>query len=142
MTSSPPSRLWRASPNLYRRLSFPNKHPSKTPQHNLYTKIAAKSTTCLLILCLILRPLEPKTGFLSPFDTKGIIDHTLFGIMAVTSMEVYSVFLFLAPAIIYQTHYLPLFNAPYFSTSIRDFWANRWNLPVAHIFRTVVFLPV
>jgi D-alanyl-lipoteichoic acid acyltransferase DltB (MBOAT superfamily) len=33
-------------------------------------------------------------------------------------------------------------NQPYFATSVRDFWANRWNLIVQRCLRRIVFDPV
>ncbi|KAM0946714.1 putative long-chain-alcohol O-fatty-acyltransferase [Dioscorea sansibarensis] len=36
----------------------------------------------------------------------------------------------------------PQFNAPYFSTSLRDFWGHRWNLMVTIILRPSVYHPV
>ncbi|KAJ0968742.1 hypothetical protein J5N97_021619 [Dioscorea zingiberensis] len=36
----------------------------------------------------------------------------------------------------------PQFNAPYFSTSLRDFWGRRWNLMVTGILRPTVYHPV
>ncbi|KAJ3679859.1 hypothetical protein LUZ60_016137 [Juncus effusus] len=36
----------------------------------------------------------------------------------------------------------PLFNKPYFATSLRDFWGRRWNLMVSAILRPSVYDPL
>ncbi|KAJ3258445.1 hypothetical protein HK103_003567 [Boothiomyces macroporosus] len=42
----------------------------------------------------------------------------------------------------FRIPYAPVMNQPYFSTSIRDFWANRWNLHVGLCLRRICFEPV
>ncbi|KAI3949574.1 hypothetical protein MKW92_000939 [Papaver armeniacum] len=36
----------------------------------------------------------------------------------------------------------PVFNEPYFSTSLQDFWGRRWNLMVTNILRVTVYEPI
>ncbi|KAI3850530.1 hypothetical protein MKX03_003966 [Papaver bracteatum] len=36
----------------------------------------------------------------------------------------------------------PVFNEPYISTSLQDFWGRRWNLMVSNILRIAVYQPV
>lgn len=34
------------------------------------------------------------------------------------------------------------FDAPYFSTSLSDFWGRRWNLAIGQVLRTAVYEPI
>ncbi|OVA00558.1 hypothetical protein BVC80_9087g52 [Macleaya cordata] len=36
----------------------------------------------------------------------------------------------------------PLFDEPYLSTSLQDFWGRRWNLMVTNILRPTVYIPI
>lgn len=70
------------------------------------------------------------------------LDIFMLGLALSLIMDFSIMFAFHLLSFICKTPYVPVMNQPYLATSIRDFWANRWNLIVQRGLRRSVFDPV
>jgi Membrane bound O-acyl transferase family len=83
--------------------------------------------------------LDP-TNF-SPENLLLFKDNFLFGFALMFMLEVGGNVVNLLSAIFFKSDYKPMMNAPYFATSIRDFWV-KWNLIVQRGLRRIIFDPI
>ncbi|TPX69532.1 long-chain-alcohol O-fatty-acyltransferase [Chytriomyces confervae] len=85
--------------------------------------------------------LQPR--FLIPFqDTELMMECFIFVLVAFSLMQLYYDTAMLTTAVLTGCDFYPLHNAPYFATSLRDFWSHRWNLPIKSCLHHFVFAPV
>ncbi|KAI9331601.1 hypothetical protein BDR26DRAFT_870080 [Obelidium mucronatum] len=82
---------------------------------------------------------EERKGLLDFKDTKGVIEHSVFGVLLYGTVELYFHLLFFPLILVLNAPFVPVFNAPYRATSVRDFWSRRWNLFVKEILHTIGF---
>lgn len=75
-------------------------------------------------------------------DFMSCVDIYLLGIGLLMTMDVSITMVNHFFSLVLQTPYVPMMNQPYLATSIRDFWANRWNLIVQRGLRKLAFQPV
>ncbi|KAJ3014320.1 UNVERIFIED_CONTAM: hypothetical protein HDU68_000340, partial [Siphonaria sp. JEL0065] len=86
-------------------------------------------------------PYEPRYGFMSPFDFKGVVDHAMIAVLLYGVLDLGNTVTTIAVAIILQTPYVTIFNHPYLATSLRDFWSHRWNYMIKETLHHLSFQP-
>jgi hypothetical protein len=74
-------------------------------------------------------------------DFSLALDIHLLGLALSLMMEVLTTIGGHFAALTFKTQYVPIMNAPYFATSVRNFWSDRWNLIVQRGLKRVVFDP-
>ncbi|ORY45526.1 hypothetical protein BCR33DRAFT_849794, partial [Rhizoclosmatium globosum] len=79
--------------------------------------------------------------FLMPWDREGVLEVFAFAIQLFTVID-----LLYTPGTLIMVHFLqapftPVCDSPYFSTSLRDFWSNRWNRYIKTTIHRISFAP-
>jgi hypothetical protein len=74
-------------------------------------------------------------------DLALAFDIHLLGLALSLMMEVLTAIGGHFAALTFKTQYVPIMNAPYLATSVRNFWSDRWNLIVQRGLKRVVFDP-
>ncbi|KAI8616893.1 hypothetical protein BC830DRAFT_1167443 [Chytriomyces sp. MP71] len=80
-------------------------------------------------------------AFHKPITLLEVRTHTAYCLLLYAEIEIFYSALMLPITYLFNVPYTPIFDAPYLSTSIRDWWSNRWNLPVGVSFRRIAFEP-
>ncbi|KAJ3240234.1 hypothetical protein HDU81_004371 [Chytriomyces hyalinus] len=76
----------------------------------------------------------------SLLDWRQVLPHVMLGFMLYTQLQL--TYLWRLPFNhVLGIPYLPMHDAPYLSTSLRDFWAQRWNSRIQMRLRSLVFQP-
>ncbi|KAI9342263.1 hypothetical protein BDR26DRAFT_859454 [Obelidium mucronatum] len=84
---------------------------------------------------------EPRYGFLSPFDVKGVKDHLMVAVLVYGVLELSNSCTTIVVSILLQTPYVTIFNHPYLATSLREFWSHRWNYMIKETLHHLSFKP-
>jgi hypothetical protein len=86
---------------------------------------------------------EPPVLTLTDFtDLALVFDMFTMGLALSLIMEVGCSALMHFTCYILKIPYMPIMNQPYLATSVRDFWANRWNMIVQRGLRRILFDPI
>jgi hypothetical protein len=122
------------------------------PYENLtfryFVNVGSQYTIKYLVYVVIIRHLRNRTIWTTPTrmlqtfsDVSLAIDIHLLGLALALMMEVLTAVGGHFTAFFFKTQYVPIMNAPYFATSTRNFWSDRWNLIVQRGLKRVVFDP-
>ncbi|KAJ3031558.1 UNVERIFIED_CONTAM: hypothetical protein HDU68_002656 [Siphonaria sp. JEL0065] len=85
-------------------------------------------------------PLEAVFGLVAPWDIKGLLNGLLHALNLYSALEFGYLPIFVL-VLLLRAPYAPIFNAPYLATSLREFWANRWDLVIQKMIHTIAFKP-
>ncbi|KAI8902212.1 hypothetical protein BC833DRAFT_645476 [Globomyces pollinis-pini] len=125
---------------------------STVPYHSqtfdYYVSVALKTALKGLIYSAIIVHLiinrsdwQPKNFELFT-DFASLRDCYLYGLALSLGMDIFVTFLSHSYSLYFHIPYVPIMNRPYLSTSVRNYWADRWNLIVQTSLRRAVFIPV
>ncbi|KAI9344872.1 hypothetical protein BDR26DRAFT_856876 [Obelidium mucronatum] len=84
----------------------------------------------------------PYGQLLSLFDLNAVVMHLMFVALLYGQVMIFYNLWKLSVAILLKISYSPIFDAPYLSTSLQDFWSHRWNARIKSALHKAVFLPV
>ncbi|KAJ3077417.1 hypothetical protein HDU98_000067 [Podochytrium sp. JEL0797] len=79
--------------------------------------------------------------FLMPWDWEGVLEAMAFACQLYGVIDLLYTMGTLMIVEIVRAPFTPPFDAPYFSTSLRDFWSNRWNQPIKITIHRISFVP-
>ncbi|KAJ3408772.1 hypothetical protein HDU80_004507 [Chytriomyces hyalinus] len=80
-------------------------------------------------------------GFLNPFHVARLMDHAMFAVTFFCDIELAYTLGTLPMVMLFKAPYTPIFDQPYFATSLRDFWSRRWNYPIKLTIHRLAFIP-
>ncbi|KAI8839373.1 hypothetical protein BJ741DRAFT_706826 [Chytriomyces cf. hyalinus JEL632] len=80
-------------------------------------------------------------GFLNPFHAARLMDHAMFAVTFFCDIELAYTLGTLPMVMLFKAPYTPIFDQPYFATSLRDFWSRRWNYPIKLTIHRLAFIP-
>ncbi|KAI9342360.1 hypothetical protein BDR26DRAFT_859668 [Obelidium mucronatum] len=83
-----------------------------------------------------------ETWILPIFDFRQVMDHVVFAVLFYCDIQMSYVFGTLGLVLFLGAPYTPIFDKPYFATSLRDFWSHRWSYPIKLTFHRIVFTPL
>ncbi|KAI9342361.1 hypothetical protein BDR26DRAFT_933694 [Obelidium mucronatum] len=114
-----------------------------------YLRQAARLLVMLVIMTFTTAYLEKypfgenskKMQLLNLLDLKSVLVNIMFGAQLFSSMDLMYTTGTLMIVDLLGAPYTPIFDKPYFSTSLRDFWSNRWNQPIKITIHRIFFAP-
>jgi hypothetical protein len=83
----------------------------------------------------------PARRFANFYDPKELLDHFVFGLTLCFTLSLLYNIIFHVVVEVLHTPFEPVMNSPFFATSFRDFWSNRWNMFVKENLHRIVFQP-
>ena len=94
---------------------------------------------------------QPFHTIVWPYNLRMMVDNFIFGLICCLLLSISNFFIlnYIDYNLVFQplTHFFqipfePIMNSPFLSTSIRDFWSNRWNTSIKLNLHRVGFVPV
>ncbi|ORY45527.1 hypothetical protein BCR33DRAFT_169687 [Rhizoclosmatium globosum] len=82
-----------------------------------------------------------KLQFLMPWDITGILEAVALGTKCMSILDLAYTIGTLPIVHLVKAPYIPVLDSPYLSTSLRDFWSNRWNQPIKITIHRIAFAP-
>ncbi|KAJ2996316.1 hypothetical protein HDV02_006637 [Globomyces sp. JEL0801] len=76
------------------------------------------------------------------YDFWSLLDCYIYGVSFSIGLDIAIVIFSHSNSLIFKVPYVPVMNHPYLSTSVRQFWGERWNLIIQTSLRRAVFNPV
>ncbi|KAI9342354.1 hypothetical protein BDR26DRAFT_859659 [Obelidium mucronatum] len=111
-----------------------------------YMKLLARQCVVFVIYCTCVAyfrkyPFTAHVGILSVSDFNGLRNYIVSGVAGLCIMDLVHTPIASLVFAIFDAPFIPLFNAPHRSTSLREFWGRRWNIPVKSYLHHMVFSP-
>ncbi|KAJ3288813.1 hypothetical protein HDU79_004567 [Rhizoclosmatium sp. JEL0117] len=79
---------------------------------------------------------------LMPWETRAVLEHLAFFTQLYCTIDLCYTIGTLALCTLLHAPYTPVMDSPYLSTSLRDFWSNRWNQAIKITIHRIAFAPV
>ncbi|ORY45560.1 hypothetical protein BCR33DRAFT_765390 [Rhizoclosmatium globosum] len=111
-----------------------------------FVKLLGEMLCCEVLYCfakgyLAKYPYREYGPFLALWDLEGVVVHAVFAVLLMTELNMTYTFSTLPVTIMLNAPFVHMFNNPFLSTSLADFWSHRWNYPIKETMYRLGFVP-
>ncbi|KAI8607623.1 hypothetical protein BC830DRAFT_1158307 [Chytriomyces sp. MP71] len=100
---------------------------------------------CVFATCkgyFTMHPYNYEGMFVSPFDWPAMKQHIIYAVLSYCGIDIAYNAVFLPLFIICKTPYVPTFDRPLTSSTLKEFWSTRWNKPIKNSLHRGIFSPL
>ncbi|KAJ3088941.1 hypothetical protein HK100_007906 [Physocladia obscura] len=107
----------------------------------LFVTYIAMEFSCAYMTKYPYRTEARRRQFLPLWDIAGVLESLMFAVMLFAVLELAYTVGTLSLTVILNAPFMPVSNAPYLSSSLREFWSRRWNQPIKITIHRLIFTP-